>query len=110
MTKEEMENWLEEKISFLPKRTSGEAGYEYIIKEIQKVFPHERKSLVLVLKDWLKLRKEPLTMLATEIAEKYHLNELIDDIRSLLKDVEEGKVFKAFYTKFIRKSLLKLKK
>lgn len=85
-----------------PDRASGEQLYEYIGKQAARYSKSDRSELVVALMEWLKLRSEPKTMIALDIAGNLRLSELRPEIEMLLRDVEQGKVFLPFYAKPIR--------
>jgi hypothetical protein len=96
---------LDAEVAGFPARASGEQGYEYINNIVARYAISERKKLVAALKEWLLLRSEPKTMLAVDIVGKQHLRELRPELKRLLADVEQGKAFKPFYARPIKKAL-----
>jgi len=108
MTGAETRAWLEQEIAIFPERAPGEELYAYLIKRTASLVESDRCSLVKALAEWLKLRSEPRTMLAVEIAKTHHLAELRNDIEELLDDVRKGRAFKSFYQKPISDALNEL--
>ncbi len=108
MTGEQLREWLDEELNNYPERTSGEELYSFFIKQTEKYVKSNRRELIEALTYWLRLRTEPKTMLALDVAEKHNLTELREEIENLLRDVENGIAFKPYYGQFITKALKKL--
>ena len=108
MTAEQLRKWLDGELNNYPERTSGEELYSFFIRQTAKFVKSNRRELIEALTYWLKLRIEPKTMLALDIAEKHNLTELREEIEDLLKDVESGRAFKPYYGQFIINTLKKL--
>lgn len=96
---------LNDEIADFPNRASGEQLYEQINKIAAAYVIEKRQELVFALMEWLLLRSEPKTMLAVDIAGNLHLTELRSALEELLLDVEEGKAFKSYYSKPIKRTL-----
>lgn len=96
---------LNHEVDSFPARASGEDLYEHLGKVLAVAVNEDRQGAVAVMLRWLQLRSEPKTMLAVDLAGKYRVYELKDELESLLLDVLAGKVFKPFYERPIRKSL-----
>ena len=109
MKSDELRKWLDGQLENFPERASGEEGYEFMIRQTQKVVEMDRAALVQVLTDWLRLRTVPRTDLAISIAVAHKLSELRDEIETLLNDVNVGKAFKPYYAKRIASALEKVK-
>lgn len=108
MTGIDAKAWLEEELANFPERASGEELYAYLIKHTIPLVEADRDSLVQALAEWLRLRSEPRTMLAVEIAASHKLHELRSEIEVLLHDVKGGQAFKSFYQKPISDALNEL--
>jgi len=102
-------NWLEEKLINYPDRASGEDLYRFFLRITKPLISSSdstnRKGLIEDLRKWLKLKNEPRTMLAVEIATTYQLAELKKDIEALLEDIKKGKAFHPYYEKNVSKAL-----
>lgn len=88
-----------------PERASGEALCEHVVRKCNPLVKSSRPELIDVLGVWVKLRSEPKTMLAVEIAATYRIHELIGDIEHLLAEVTSGVTFKEFYAVEISNAL-----
>ena len=108
MTGEEMRDWLENELANFPERASGEELYAHIARRTSHVAETYRGALVEALSGWLKLRSEPRTMLAVDLAAKHRLHELRGEVVDLLDDVRAGVAFKPFYDRFIQEALEQL--
>jgi hypothetical protein len=108
MTGEEIRAWLDDELANFPERTSGEELYAYITRRTAGVAETDRASLVEALSGWLKLRSEPRTMLAVDLAAKHRLTELRGEIADLLDDVRDGEAFRPFYDRPILEALERL--
>ena len=65
----------------------------------------DRKAVVEILQEWLKLFQEPQTMLAVTIAKEERLSELIPTIRELRARIQTGGVFPTFYLREVDEAL-----
>ncbi len=65
----------------------------------------DRKAVVEILQEWLKLFQEPQTMLAVTIAKEERLSELIPTIRELRVRIQTGGVFPTFYLREVDEAL-----
>ncbi len=108
MKADEVLLWLESELTECPDRASGEEGYEFMIRQTQRILATDRSALVRALASWLNLRSEPRTMLAIAIAEAHHLTELKPDIEQLLREVKQGVAFKPYYATIIGRAVAKL--
>jgi len=108
MTGEEIRAWLDDEIARFSERSSGEELYAYLARRTARVAQTDRRSLVEALSTWLKLRSEPRTMLAVDLAAKHRLSELRGEITDLLDDVREGEAFRPFYDRPILEALEQL--
>ena len=108
MTGDEVRVWLDDEVANFPERTSGEDLYPYIMRRTAGVAEADRASLGEALSGWLKLRSEPKTMLAVELAAKHQLTELRGEIEELLDDVRNGEAFRPFYDRPIIEALEQL--
>tara|TARA_A100001391_G_C4997236_1_gene259744 strand:- start:495 stop:806 length:312 start_codon:yes stop_codon:yes gene_type:complete len=100
-----MEDYLNQLVEEFPSRASGEDLYEYIRKQSAGLVDRSRVDFSNVMMNWLSLRSEPKTMLAVDLIGFYQLSELKGELESLQAEVTEGRVFKPFYDKEIRKTL-----
>lgn len=109
MTGDEVRAWLEGELSGFPKRTSGEEIYRSLVWQTKRLLEGQRSALADALVQWLKLRAEPRTMLAIDIAAAHHLKELRSEIEGLLEDVKAGgEVFKPYYIRLIPEALSRI--
>lgn len=104
--------WLESELANFPERASGEDLHKFFVQITKRIIrspdPTDRSDLASALREWLKLRSEPRTMLAVDIAASHSLFELKADIESLLADVGSGKAFWPYYQDNIQRYLKKL--
>lgn len=103
-----MQEWLDDAVGQYPPRSSGEDFYGFMIKLVGDAVAEERAALVGALTTWLRMRKEPKTMVAVEIAAVYHLHELRQEIERLLGDVKSGVSFKPYYARGIIEALARI--
>lgn len=100
-----VEKWLDSEVENFPARASGEELYEYMEKAALQALSDSRSEFVMAMTHWLRLRSEPKTMIAVEMIGKFKLSELSEDLEELLDDVAQGKVFKLYYDRPIKKAL-----
>jgi hypothetical protein len=101
----DVEKWLNGEVDNFPSRASGEDLYLHIEQIAKRALLESRSEFIAVVNKWLELRSEPKTMLAVELARKYKLSELSAELELLLKEVEQGKAFKPFYDRPIKKAI-----
>ena len=99
---------LNSEVAAFPTRASGEELYDYVGRLAARILSTNREALAAAMADWLKLRMEPKTMLAVQIASDLRLVEVRPELESLLNDVLESRVFLPYYAKPIEATLLKL--
>ncbi len=104
----DMAEWLNSEIERFPARASGEELYKHFEKLSKRAVHEDRESFIATMSQWLRLQSEPKTMIAVDIAGRYKLLELEQELKKLLSDVSSGKSFKPFYGRPIRKSLAKI--
>lgn len=112
MSAPEALQWLEGELSNFPERASGGDLHRLFVQLTERIVRSpdatDRSDLVSALREWLKLRSEPRTMLAVDIAASHSLSELKPDIERLLADVRAGKAFWPYYQDNIQRELSKL--
>ena len=108
MTTEEILRFLQGEIEAYPERASGHDYYRHMDRKIRRLVESSRDELVAAFKEWIRLRKEPHTMLAIRLGANYELAELRDEILFLRKEVEGGRAFLPYYVQFIDKALGRL--
>mgnify|MGYP003392833049 CR=1 FL=1 len=96
---------LNSEVAAFPERASGEELYDYVGRVAARFAAAERESLAEAVVTWLKLRSEPKTMLAVQIASDLRLIEVRPDVQSLLNDVHAGRAFIPYYARPIEAAL-----
>ncbi|MFU8830102.1 MAG: hypothetical protein ACNA8P_11815 [Phycisphaerales bacterium] len=105
MTKSEIERGFQTDFDNPGSLKSGEYLYEHILRRASRFVAEDRENLVLVLRDWVRERCEPHTMLAVSIADELRLAELRNDLVELKSDIERGKAFYPFYQDRVTKAI-----
>lgn len=109
MSATEALRWLEGELANFPERASGEDLHRFFVEITERIVRSsdltDRTDLVGALREWLKLRSEPRTMLALDVAASYSLSELKPDIEELLREVRGGKTLWPYYQDNIIRSL-----
>ena len=97
MTKNDVLQLFETDMSDPGSYKSGEYLREHVLQHAKGVLSTDRSSLVEALREWLKARSEPRTMIAVTVARKLDLKELKSDIQALRNEVADGRTFPRFY-------------
>jgi len=84
---------------------SGEYLEEHIFNVARDIVTKDRLGLIVVMREWLALRKEPETMLAVSVAKEMKLAELTEDLHALRIDIEQLKLFMPWYVRRIDQAL-----
>lgn len=113
MNVSELRDFLDSEIAGFPGRSSGEDGYRFLLRIIRRYVDSARQPLVEVMKEWLRLRAEPKTMLAVKLAADLQLGELRSEVEELLRDVESGvtafnPALKGYYARRITDALSRI--
>ena len=110
MTSKEIISWIEKEADMYPSRATGNEANDWLARRIVWLIESHRAELVSAFSSWIKLRDEFRTMFAVDMAEKYHLTELSEDIKDLLNDVKNRKAFLPYYAEPITDVLNELEK
>ena len=79
--------------------------YDLIIKRAKHLILEDRFGVIGVLKEWLSLRKDPITMIAVNLTTDLIIPELKPDLEILRKEIASGKVFLPYYNEWVDKAL-----
>lgn len=89
---------------------SGEFLEEHVLNTIRRALSAgDRAGVVLALREWIALRKEPETMLAVSAVRKERIRELRDELLALRIEIQAGRIFKTFYLEWLDDALAALK-
>lgn len=85
---------------------SGEFLAEHVLWTAQRfVAAGDRSGLIDAMQEWLRLRRDPQTMLAVKVVAKERLVELASEVRALRADVEAGRTLWRYYVRWIDDAL-----
>ena len=120
MTAAEVTQLIEQTISTLPERMSGNEGNPYVAEKLRSLITTDRKSVIEALKAYLAFRVAPEQRqpqdavseagiwMALDVAERLGLVELMPEIEFLVADVRMGKVLLPVHEKGVARYLEKL--
>lgn len=117
MTKAEVLELIEQKLAWFPERMTGNEINAQMVEQMRPLLLTDRVSLIEALRKLLPLRipqsqrqpgdaiREARMWLALELASGLGLTELRADVKSLLKDVRQGRAFLPYYEEMLVKYL-----
>jgi hypothetical protein len=120
MTSAEVKSLIEDTLAALPGRLSGNEAYSLLAERLRPLVGTNRKSVVEALKSYLRFRvaaeqrrpedavPEARIWMALSLSEQLSLIELKQEIRSLVNDIRDSKIFLPVHEASVAKYLQRL--
>lgn len=120
MTAAEIENLVEETLSALPERISGNEANQVVAERLAGLVVSSRDALVEYLRGLISFRvreservaadavREAGIWMALDLTEALSLQELRPDIENLIRDIRDGAVFKPVHENMVSRYLSRM--